>query len=551
MFACRLLASVLGVVVLQSFSAGAVIGIGSEPGPRPQGHPLPKAQELTSEQRDQLEKAAMGLKPSVLIVGCHPNGDNAATPVAIGTAFVISRKDRLIATAAHVADRIVDSGHLVASTGIASVRLRVERAYYHPRLRRQLDEGLCAYTMDPNDGRTANPTIDVAVLRVLDDGVELPDACVLATDDELRGLSNRPFGMLGYPESDGDDWHWPTKSKQVTASLLISTLDQPVAYRGERTEERAQDPSAVEMDRRWVRSSEALGYGASGGPLFLPNGHVFAVLVGGGSEFVNNEWQEFHESNRTDAIREIMAHHRIGIQVAVEHARLLQSNAPIVDDRLPRLRQAVALSRRSDFLRVDGRYREAGTLCNEAIQLAPEYGRAFLRRANVYLSYCQSQWGQLRNDERQRYASMARKDVERWRSLDPLWREEAKMIEIYSELYASYADPDRQSLARGIECLDILITWHEGRNPEGTKYRAALVNARAQFRELSKDFLGALKDYSQAIPLDPDEPRWLVDRANFWNRRGRQDFAADDRAKAERLLERRPPVVPLGSPFDM
>jgi Trypsin-like peptidase domain len=523
------------VALLQALTVVRSEAIESRPAARGTDDPAAKTPSIGPEQRAQLKATAKTLECSVLMVAGIPRVGTGADLTPAGTAFVISRKDRLLATAAHVAHHVVDSEYVIASTADASVRLRVDRVFYHPRIRRRLDEGLCAFSMDPADGPPAHPTIDVAVLRVVDDGVELPAACVLATEDELRDLSNRPFGMLGFPESDGDDWHWPTKSWPVATHSLISDLGQPVSYTRERTEDRVQDQSAPETQRRWVRSSESLGHGASGGPLFLPNGHVFAVNSGTSFESASNESRFYSEPIRIDAVREILAHHQLGDRVAFDDARETKATGAAADDRLPQLRKAVALARRSDELLTRGQIREAGALCNEAILGVPDYGWAFLRRARIYLTYCQSQWASLSIGERQRFATMARADVERCDSLIHPWREEITILLVYSDLYANYAEPDEASLKRSIDGLDSLIPWHESNDMEGTEYRSALLNARAQFRELSKEYQMAQDDYSRAIQMNPKEPRWLIDRAHFWERRGRRDLALNDLVAVDRL----------------
>jgi hypothetical protein len=56
-----------------------------------------------------------------------------------GSAFIISRKNRLLATVAHVADRFSEmDGILLAVPNDAAFEYRVERVWYHPALERNI-----------------------------------------------------------------------------------------------------------------------------------------------------------------------------------------------------------------------------------------------------------------------------------------------------------------------------------------------------------------------------------------------------------------------------
>ena len=110
--------------------------------------------------------------PGVVLLG-RPNEYRA-------TGFVISRKHRLVATAAHVADlAFLNGAPMQAVPSGTSVVYDVEGVYYHPALVRNLDQGLCARSTDPADGEVAFAGPDVAVLRLSRGGPELPTECEL------------------------------------------------------------------------------------------------------------------------------------------------------------------------------------------------------------------------------------------------------------------------------------------------------------------------------------------------------------------------------------
>ena len=97
---------------------------------------LASTETPTPDDVVRLEEAALRLRPAICWVG-RPDGTHA-------TAFVISRKYRLLATAAHVADLAFDKGGLLAVPEGTTVAYRVERVWYHPGIVRKLDEGLYA-----------------------------------------------------------------------------------------------------------------------------------------------------------------------------------------------------------------------------------------------------------------------------------------------------------------------------------------------------------------------------------------------------------------------
>ena len=94
------------------------------------------------------------LHPSIFIVG--------AQGVGHGTAFVISRENRLLATNAHVADIMHMSGGDMFAVANGTSRLyEVEDVFYHPGVRRIFGD-FAIRTMDPNKGDVYPLSPDVA-----------------------------------------------------------------------------------------------------------------------------------------------------------------------------------------------------------------------------------------------------------------------------------------------------------------------------------------------------------------------------------------------------
>ena len=98
--------------------------------------------------------------------------------VHLGTGLLISRKHRLVATAAHLADNAITYDGLVAWRRWHASSYRVDGICVgSPRLIRTFDPGLYAESMDPSDGEVALPTFDVAVLHLAEGGPPLPREC--------------------------------------------------------------------------------------------------------------------------------------------------------------------------------------------------------------------------------------------------------------------------------------------------------------------------------------------------------------------------------------
>jgi hypothetical protein len=112
------------------------------------------------------------LKEGILLVGDPETG--------FGTAFVISRKNRLLATNAHVADVMKDAGRMAGIRNGTSVLYEVDKAWYHPGVRRFKNSQFSVRSQNPADGDVDPNSPDVAVLHVAD-GPELPVEFSLAT----------------------------------------------------------------------------------------------------------------------------------------------------------------------------------------------------------------------------------------------------------------------------------------------------------------------------------------------------------------------------------
>jgi hypothetical protein len=461
----------------------------------------PPALVIRPEESARLSGASQKVSQCLALVGRPGMGH--------GTAFVISRKHRLLATAAHVADHaILEGGMQAVFEGTATTYL-IERVWYHPGLVRKLSVRYSARSDDPRDGEVdtwLGP--DVAVLQLAPGGPELPAACELAGNEDLRDLEGMAVGRLGYP-GEGDEW--PTPTHPAAARLATGRTTAPWV-----------DLAPHEEGRPWIWHTVKRAEGTSGGPLFLASGRVVAVH--------STEWYGW----RVECLRELIAYHKLGGQeFNADRPTAVRSDwgpAP----QLPQLRRAFRLAGEADELRRRGDYREAGRLFNEVLSLVPDFAVGFLQRGKVYLFYCGNHWKKLSIEERNRFATLAFADMNRCIQLLPQWPE-PYLFQLQAGIYLDYNSGRESDLQGDIAQADRLLA----NAPLQEHERGFAMNCRAQARHFLGDLDGAKKDYEESIRLDPVEPRWRLNRAQYWQQRGRMDLAEVDRKEAARLRENR------------
>jgi hypothetical protein len=448
---------------------------------------------------------------------------------SFGTGVIISRRHRLVATAAHVADDLGQSPEQmsVVPSGLTAA-YRVARIWYHPGIERALDVGLYARSPDPRDGDIRYRTPDVAVLQLAAGGPELPVECVLASDEELRSLSSQAeVGHLGYTEPVHSDFTRPSPAHPQSATGLVTAMF-----------DLGGDPDAPAERRQWIQSSARLGSGASGGPLFLASGRVVGLYQGDVKDGPGDWKAEFC---RADLVREILAYHHIpGSPECAARSQPRADWGP--DPRLDRLRRAVSLVREAVERRRRGACRDAVLRCNEAIDLAPEYAWARLQRGKAYLYYLGSNWTKLTYEERRRYSNWASLDTKR--CIEALPSEaEPLLYQAQINIYIAGAYGNESIYPKNIEFIDRLLARFE--DLTDVQFARAY-SCRAQCRHFQGDWGGALRDYNRAIALDRAEPRHLLNRAQYWEHAGRPDRASEDRRAAHRLRADTAPTARRG-----
>lgn len=216
----------------------------------------PQVPGLNREQVEPLTKLSRQLGHAMMYVG-HPEGDS-------GSAFVISRKHRLVATNAHVAAIMQEVGSMVAIRSGTFFRYPVKRVWYHPDYDRARREGVFARTRDGWIRERKHLGPDVAVLELEAHGPDLPVECTIARPNELDNLIGKPIGLLGFSGP------WPPAGRPMTPEFKWGRVNLLTDF-----------VPAWGGSHRWemIDGSAPGNDGDSGGPIFTPDGHVVAIFA--------------------------------------------------------------------------------------------------------------------------------------------------------------------------------------------------------------------------------------------------------------------------------
>jgi tetratricopeptide (TPR) repeat protein len=229
------------------------------------------------------------------------------------------------------------------------------------------------------------------------------------------------------------------------------------------------------------------------------------------------------------------------------------------DPRLDALRKAVQLVREADELRRSGKFRDAQKNCNDALALAPNYGAAMLQKSKVALYYLGTQWDRLTPEIRINCAEMAYRDseqcIENFPEINAAW-----LIHGQNMIYLSHVRSQPEGFRNLLTSTDLWIK--DGLQRFSESERGFLCNLRAQCHQFLGELKEAEKQYDESVRLAPTEPRWYLNRAQYWDQVGKPELAVIDRQSAQAIRDGRdvpspgPPPTPalpanFVSPFDI
>ena len=486
---------------------------------------LPLWTEPDSRAAHQLGQIIRDMQESVMIVG-HPQ-------VGIGTAFVLSEKDRLLATNAHVADMYHRAaGHMEAIAGKNGRRYRIDRVWYHPGVVRQSEseEGKLIRSTDARAGNVHPHCPDVAILHVAD-GPPLPPALLLATPDELESLFAQPIGILGYP---GFDSKFPRTGQ----------VPQPTYHQGviSRMTDFTLTPTQEDARRQFVQHTASGWWGFSGSPVFLANGHVAAVHNSYRTYDRKPLYVNLSHAVRVDCLWELLAYHNLGTAtkttVPVAKEKLELDRFAGRDPEFEQIREAARLVREGKELVYQANYGAAVKRSYDAMKIVPDYSDAWYLKYACHTGYLARFGRRVSPDLRLEQAEAA---FEAARKIVQLTPADPMAVLAFALAAANLAqsqveagmpeDKVNAHRTRALELVERILATVNLTPAQKTE----AYNVRGALHKGLGDYHAALADFSKALQLDPEYMAGYRNRARVLGRLGRKDEATADMKKAEEL----------------
>ena len=470
-----------------------------------------KRQAPVDEVRD-LSAVVQEMHPSIFLVGTPDAGH--------GTAFVISQENRLLATNAHVADIVKETGGemLAISNGTTKI-YEVEEAYYHPGVRRIVG-GMVVRDSNSQQGDVYPHSPDVAVLRIKA-GEDFPPELALARPDDLARLLAKPIGMMGFP---GHDTSWPELGRKPEATFRQGVICRATDFAN------SIDVPANEL--QFIQHSMASWPGFSGSPIFLPSGHVVAIHNSGRSLDQNGSRTSMAFGIRVDCLWEALKQHNLLDKVAIkvdpntiDIMRFAQADPAL--EALNEVRRMISLAR-IDLMRK--KPLAAAEKCTEVIEALPDYAEAYDVRCIAYNFHVNHEIN-ARNAEAKKYYEMALADANKATELDPSSADHYLDAAV-SMINLKNVDAPAGSYAYSEDSIKIAekIIAMDGVRSRDRAYAYRLKAFASAWKAES------LGDIENAIKADPWIPQNYTSLATYWllHRNSERQKAAQ--READRLM---------------
>lgn len=476
---------------------------------------LPFWSKPAAEDVRALGDKAQAMERGVFLVGYSKNH---------GTAWVVSKQHRLLVTNAHVADIIPEAGgKMLAIPNGTSQVYRVERAWYHPGVRRffQGNGDLSIRSSDPNEGPIDPLSPDLAVLQLAAEGPALEVEFPVATPEELSALFARPIAIMGFP---GHDTHWPGLGEKAAATYDNGVVQRVTDFR--------LNPSSPPEELQFVQHSAPTWGGFSGSPIFLASGRVAAIH--NMSRTVKRakgddvEVKSIPHGIRADCLLELLVHAGLDDKVpfAIDKSKVNVARWTNPDAHSEKIRtdyaeatkmmhQALAMNRAKD---------RAGAIrkLSEAIQLVPTHALAISWRAEFYLNSWADSEGWTREQELQ-VLGYAETDCLKALRLEP---NDIDYIIQRCRIINAYGWYNHAIYEKSLTVLNKVL------DQKLTPYlRIQALTCRGNIYGNTGHVEEAIRDYNEAIRVQPGAYTYYR-RAGFWEHQGRSDLARADRAKA-------------------
>jgi tetratricopeptide (TPR) repeat protein len=481
---------------------------------------LPAWQQPSQQARQDLGDFIRQAQNAVLLVG-HPRHGR-------GTAWVVSKEHRLLATNAHVADILHEAGGSMMAivNGTATV-FKVERAWYHPGVRRQVAGPTTVLkSSNPADGPVDPNCPDLAILQLSSEGGELPAELKMAAPDRVTEIFALPAAILGFPGHDTRDW--PQIGETAAATYHDGVISRLTDFRN--------NVSVPAAERQFVQYTMSTWGGFSGSPVFLPSGEVVAIhnsanyLQGAGGDV-----KAIPHGVRIDCLWELIAHHGLEdkIPLPVEKSSLDIDRWLRDDPADENVRKAMALVREAgNLIYQQEKFAEGVAKCKEAADLTPGYAEIYNVRCDGYLNYWFKHRRQISSEAALQQLEYAERDAQKYLGLNPTDPWAYINIALVYNNGGQHLDHDPLNQ----KAYDIISKLLESDNMTNNQRAAALSNRAIALDNLDLDD-DALRDHNEAVRIDPKNAQWYENRADFWRYQGRGDLEAQDYATARRIRQ--------------
>lgn len=485
-----------------------------ESGPTAVKEALPLWTKPDANAREGLGTLIRSHSRAVMLVGNPEKGH--------GTAWVLSRKHRLLATNAHVADILAAKGKMVAIVNNTAEVHQVERAWYHPGVRRRVARGgLLIRSECPADGDVFPYCPDVAVLK-LGEGPALSAELSMATPEELNTLFAQTVGMLGFP---GYDTKWPKLGEKAEGTYHDGVISHLTNFR--------LSGNAPKDDLQFIQHTLQSFPGFSGSPIFLANGHVVAINNSSRAEDNKGLGTRVVISHgiRVDCLWELLAHHGLDSEVPlpVEKSRLRIARWLQVDESEEKFRRAAKLvDEAANLIDYQQEFMAGIKKCTLALEMAPEYPDAYRVRCaglNNYYFYQQPS-----GEKGRAILQEASKDADRYLKLmssDP----RALVCYVNTANNLASLTKDNSRVRRSLALLDKVL----GADNWSKSQRAEFQSLRGMCHFNLGNRASAREDFNESIRLDPRNDLLFDNRAQFWEAIGNDELADVDRARARAI----------------
>lgn len=467
-----------------------------------------------------LTRAVKTVHPGVMLIG---------TAQGHGTGFVISRKHRLVATNAHVADILHANGSMLAIRNGSAEVYKVDRVWYHPGVMRHASESIILRRQDPKDGEVHPRCPDVAVLH-LADGPDLLFEFELATVQDVDDCFAQPVGMLGYPGHDTEGW--PGIGEKAEATLREGIICRLSDFYG--------NVNVSKEQLQFLQHSMTSWFGFSGSPLFLQDGRVIAINNSSRAVKKGAHQIQIAFAIRIDCLWELLAYHKLDSQVPVSVSR-----ARLALDRFERQSQqekdyiaALKLVREAEYLVTHRDWSTAIAKCTSAISLCPSLAEAYKMRAWAY-----AERAHLFRPDVLRPGSRASAEAIRFREralADSKKRLQLEPTDSWAMFHCAQALSQHQmalgNTSRRTEIIDMLTRMLDSAGISDGLRSAILVERacqKANTRNNARLKQNILSDFATAIRLDPFSENAYNCRAQFLNSSDPADSATDRRRLRE------------------